>query len=119
MEQDQEKIIEKLRTYLEDKNDLDLEQCYFLTKAMNEMYWDEIQSDTDSDDEEDDIEDNSEDDDEDYEDEDNSESIDQVEEKELPKEKVNPKKSKLEEEDEYDFDEPSSIIKKPRIKVKE
>ncbi len=40
MEDDE--IIEKLRKFLEDKQRLDVQSCYFISKKLNEEYWDEI-----------------------------------------------------------------------------
>jgi hypothetical protein len=51
-----EEIIESLRKYLEEKKKLDLESCYFLTKKLNEVYWEEVKGD-DSAEEEDEVDD--------------------------------------------------------------
>ena len=37
-----EEIIEKLRRFLEEKSDLDVQSCYFITKRLNEADWDSI-----------------------------------------------------------------------------
>jgi len=39
---EEEKIIEKIRNFLEDKEGLDIQGCYFLTKKLNETYWSEV-----------------------------------------------------------------------------
>lgn len=40
--EDDLKIIENIKKYLEDKEQLGLDSCYFITKKLNEEYWDEI-----------------------------------------------------------------------------
>lgn len=102
----EEEIIQKVRNFLEKKEGLDVEPCYFITKKLNEQYWDEIQGEEEiSEDDEsfDDFEDKGESpeitggyegDEEDPE----EEEIDVVQE-------VKPKPKK-------------EIIKKPRIKIK-
>jgi len=40
MEQDE--IIDKIKRYMEEKLELEAETCYFLTKKLNEEYWDLI-----------------------------------------------------------------------------
>ena len=40
---DEQEIIDKLKKFLEEKCDLEIETCYFITKKVNEQYWDEIQ----------------------------------------------------------------------------
>ena len=42
MEMDEEEIIERLNKFLE-KQGLDIQGKYFITKKMNEEYWEEIQ----------------------------------------------------------------------------
>jgi len=106
---EQEEIIEKLRRYMEEKLELSFESCYFITKSLNEQYWDEIQNeDTEDDSEEEDTEDE-------FAEFDDNDS----EEKDIVKTKKQTKEERDEDEEEIDFDEPSSIIKKPRVKVKE
>jgi len=49
MEQDE--IIEKIRRYMEEKLELEDETCYFITKKLNEGYWEIIQSEEEPDEE--------------------------------------------------------------------
>jgi len=35
-------IIEKIKKILEEEESLDLESCYFITKKINEEYWEDI-----------------------------------------------------------------------------
>ena len=127
---DSEKIIENIRKYLDDKLELDKETAYFITKSLNEQYWDDIQDGSDGEDEDYDIEDDedSEEESDDYEDSEEDEGVDDFdaeddqdsEEIDIPKTKVQDKKQVKEEtDDEYNFDEPSSIIKRPKVKVRE
>ena len=39
-----DEIKEKIKAFLEKKSGLEKESCYFLTKQLNEDYWDEIQN---------------------------------------------------------------------------
>jgi len=42
MVNDEDRIVEKIRRYLEEKEGLTAESCYFITKRLNEDYWEEI-----------------------------------------------------------------------------
>lgn len=44
---EENKTIEKVRRFLEEKEGLDLQSCYFITKKLNEQYWDEVKEETD------------------------------------------------------------------------
>lgn len=53
-----EEILEKIQKFLEEKEGLDLQSAYFLTKKLNMDYWDRIQDESDlevEDDEDDDL----------------------------------------------------------------
>jgi len=40
---EEEQIMEKIKRYMEEKEGLDAQSCYFITKKLNEQYWEEIQ----------------------------------------------------------------------------
>jgi len=39
---EEEEIMEKMTRFLEEKAELDTHSCYFITKKLNEQYWEEI-----------------------------------------------------------------------------
>ena len=98
--EDDDQLIAKIRRFLEEKENLDLQSMYFITKRFNEILWDEIQ-DLD----EDEVEEDDEEDFGDFEDVIGGENP-ELEEVEEPKkeEKRKTKKTK-------------PVIKKPKIKL--
>ena len=52
----EEKILEKVKSFLENKAALDNAACYFITKKLNEEYWDLVQAE-ESEEEDDELED--------------------------------------------------------------
>ena len=45
MENTTEEIINKIKRFLQEKEKLDIETCYFITKRLNHEYWEEIMDD--------------------------------------------------------------------------
>jgi len=39
---EEEQIMEKIKRYMEEKEGLDAQSCYFITKKLNEQYWEDI-----------------------------------------------------------------------------
>jgi len=77
---EEEEIMEKMTRFLEEKAELDTHSCYFITKKLNEQYWEEIlEEDTQEEDIDDDLFDD----------------IDEEPEKEEKKIKVNKPKIKI------------------------
>ena len=100
-QEEDEQIIAKVRRYLEEKENLDIQTMYFITKRFNEQLWNEIQ-DLDEEDVEEDDEDEDFGEFEDVEEDDEDEGL------ELEEEQQNKIKKK----------QTRPIIKKPKIKLK-
>lgn len=108
-----EKIIEKLRRYLEEKEGLDYTSCYFITKELTEEYWDDIKNEGEEDDipEEEDDEFSDFEDDKNEKDEDDSFEDDSEEVVDVPKKIPELKPVKPKKQDN------NTLIKKPKIKL--
>ena len=50
---DEQAIISKIKGFLEEKEGLEIQDCYFLTKKINEEYWEEIKESEEEPEEED------------------------------------------------------------------
>jgi len=100
-----DKIIEKLRRYLEEKEGLDYTSCYFIIKQLEEEYWEDIKNEGD---------DTTEDSEEDF-----SDFDEESEESEEEPEKLNFEEETKEKKTENKITKKdnSAIIKKPKIKL--
>jgi len=104
--EERNKIIEKIKTYLEEKLELDIEERYIITSIMAKDYLEEItEEDIDLDDELGDIDD---------------EDLENTEEKELEDEQENTTDDDEDDTDvrEYDQEKEKIVIKKPKLKIK-
>lgn len=101
---DEEEFCEKIESFLEDKQKLSLEACYFLVKLLEERYWERIR-------------DFSEASDDDFVDEDDSADFSDEQYEPTPDEEV-PKPSKQVVEGFSHKDKVKSLFKKPIVKIK-
>lgn len=94
-ELNEEEIMDKIRQFLEEKQNLSHESCYFITKKLNESYWEDLKGES-----EDEMDDDL---DEELDDDLDEEPEEELDEELQEKEEIKPKKKE--------------ILKKPRISI--